>query len=51
MIPDMVQGGSTMFVQDGVTSVQSSSSLETMSAEPKVTPPFMPNGRPPAVQR
>ena len=43
-------GGSMMSVQDGVTLVQSSSSLETMSAGPKVTPPFMLNGRPSAMR-
>ena len=37
-------GGSMMSVQDGVTLVQSASSLETMSPGPKVTPPFMLNG-------
>ena len=43
-------GGSMMSVRDGVTLVQSSSSLETMSAGPKVTPPFMLHGSPPAVR-
>ena len=43
-------GGSILSIQDGVTLVQSSSPVATMSPWPKVMPPFIADGRPPVAR-